>query len=197
MFDHDRVNRLYARQTHGIKPGLEATRYFGPERGTTAFGAHAAILEVEQGTFQIKVLRYVVVHDCGKVINPMIVEGQVHGGVAQGIGNAFLEQLVFDDEGRIRNANLRDFLLPTALEVPRMECGHEETPSPLNPIGVKGTGEAGAIPVGPLFAQALDDALSAYDLEIRDIPLNSSCLWHATRESTASGGSQETPGQTG
>ncbi len=166
----------------GTEPGLEATRYFGPERGTTAFGAHAAILEVEQGTYQIKVLEYVVVHDCGKVINPMIVEGQVHGGVAQGIGNAFLEQLVFDDQGRIKNANLRDFLLPTALEVPRMKCGHEETPSPLNPMGVKGTGEAGAIPVGPLFAQALDDAFSDVRLEILDIPLNSSTLWHSVQE---------------
>lgn len=165
----------------GTEPGLEATRYFGPERGTTAFGAHAAILEVEQGTYQIKVLEYVVVHDCGKVINPMIVEGQVHGGVAQGIGNAFLEQLVFDDEGRIKNANLRDFLLPTALEVPRMKCGHEETPSPLNPLGVKGTGEAGAIPVGPLFAQALDDAFADVGLEIVDIPLNSSTLWHSVQ----------------
>ena len=93
------------------------------------------------------------------MINPLILAGQVHGGVAQGIGNAFYEQLVFDDNGQLLNASLADYLLPTALEVPRMEIGHTVTASPLNPLGIKGAGEAGAIPVGPLFAQAIEDAL--------------------------------------
>ena len=93
------------------------------------------------------------------MINPLILEGQIHGGVAQGIGNAFYEQLVFDEQGQLLNASFMDYLLPTALDVPRMELGHTETPSPLNPLGVKGAGEAGAIPVGPLFAQAIEDAL--------------------------------------
>ena len=93
------------------------------------------------------------------MINPLIAEGQLHGGTAQGIGNAWFEQLVYDERGHIRNANLRDYLLPIALDVPRIETGHETTPSPLNPLGIKGTGEAGAIPVGPLFAQALEAAL--------------------------------------
>ena len=100
-----------------------------------------------------------VVHDCGTVINPLILAGQIHGGVAQGIGNAFYEQLVFDDQAQLLNASLADYLLPTALDVPRMELGHTVTPSPLNPLGIKGAGEAGAIPVGPLFAQAIEDAL--------------------------------------
>jgi hypothetical protein len=117
------------------------------------------IVEVDPQTFMLEVLKYVVVHDCGTVINPLILAGQIHGGVAQGIGNAFYEQLVFDDDGQLLNASLADYLLPTALEVPHMEIAHTVTPSPLNPLGIKGAGEAGAIPVGPLFAQAIEDAL--------------------------------------
>src|SRR5262249_11447899 len=105
----------------GTEPGLESTQYFGPPSGTAAHGAHAMIVEVDPQTFALKVLKYVVVHDCGTVINPLILAGQVHGGVAQGIGNAFYEQLVFDDEGQLLNASLADYLLPTALEVPNME----------------------------------------------------------------------------
>jgi carbon-monoxide dehydrogenase large subunit len=161
----------------GSEPGLEATRYFGPHRGATASGCHACILEVDPETMQVTVLKYVVVHDCGVVINPLIVDGQVHGGVAQGIGNAYFEQLVYDDNGQLLNASFMDFLLPTALDVPRIEVGHEETASPLNPLGTKGAGEAGAIPVGALFAQALEDALAIPGLEILEIPLKPSRLW--------------------
>ena len=162
----------------GTEPGLESTSYFGPERGATACGAHAMIVEVDADTMDLTIHKYVVVHDCGVVINPLVVDGQIHGGVAQGIGNAFYERLAYDDWGTIQNASLRDFLLPTALEVPKMEVGHEETPSPYNPLGMKGTGEAGAIPVGPLFASALEDALSdVADFEILEIPLSHSILW--------------------
>jgi CO/xanthine dehydrogenase Mo-binding subunit len=121
----------------------------------------------------------VVVHDCGTVINPLILEGQVIGGVAQGIGNAFYEQLVFDDAGQLLNASLADYLLPTALDVPPITLGHTVTPSPLNPLGIKGAGEAGAIPVGPLFAQALEDALGllAKGVELNEIPLSPCRLW--------------------
>ncbi len=159
------------------EPGLEATRYFGPARGATASGAHALTLEVDPETMQVEVTKYVVVHDCGRVINPLLVDGQVHGGVAQGLGNAFYEQLVFDDNGQLMNASFMDFLLPTALDVPRIEVGHEETPSPLNALGTKGAGEAGAIPVGALFAQALENALGIPGLEILEIPLSPNRLW--------------------
>jgi CO/xanthine dehydrogenase Mo-binding subunit len=135
------------------------------------------IVEVDPETFNLTVQKYVVVHDCGPVINPLILEGQVHGGVAQGIGNAFYEQLVFDENGQLLNGSFMDFLLPTALDVPRVEVGHKETPSPLNPMGVKGAGEAGAIPTGALFAQAIEDALGEPGLEILEIPLNPSRLW--------------------
>lgn len=161
----------------GTEPGLEATRYFGPYRGATASGCHACILEVDPETFQVEVKKYVVVHDCGVVINPLLVDGQVHGGVAQGIGNAFYEQLVYDDNGQLLNGSFMDFLLPTALDVPRVEVGHEETTSPLNALGTKGAGEAGAIPVGALFAQAVENALGIPGLEILEIPLKPSRLW--------------------
>src|SRR5256886_4882699 len=102
------------------------------------------VVEVDPETAQVEIKRYVVVHDCGRVINPMIVEGQIHGGVAHGIGNAFYEQLVYDEEGQLLNASFMDYLLPTATDVPNVETTHRETRSPLNPVGTKGVGEAGA-----------------------------------------------------
>ena len=161
----------------GTEPGLEATNYFGPERGATASGIHAMIVEVDPETMQLHIQKYLVVHDCGKVINPLILDGQIHGGVAQGIGNAFYERLAYDENGQLLNGTFMDYHLPTSLDVPRIETAHGETPSPLNPMGVKGAGEAGAIPVGPLFAQALEDALYDVDFEILEIPLNSNRLW--------------------
>ena len=161
------------------EPGLEATRYFGPEKGATAYGAHAMIVEVDPETMDIEIMKYVAVHDCGTVINPLILSGQIRGGVAQGIGNSFFEKLVFDAQGQISNASLADYLLPTATDVPAIELGHTVTPSPLNPLGVKGAGEAGAIPVGALFAQALEDALqlTGKGRELLEIPLNPNRLW--------------------
>ncbi len=163
----------------GTEPGLEATRYFGPPGGTTANGVHAMIVEVDPETLALEIRKYVVVHDCGTVINPMILAGQIHGGVAQGIGNAFYEQLVFDEQGQLLNATLADYLIPTALDVPRIELDHAVTASPLNPLGIKGAGEAGAIPVGPLFAQAIEDALglSGRGVELLEIPLSPHRLW--------------------
>ena len=116
-------------------------------------------------------------HDCGKVIIPMILECQIHGGIAQGIGNAFYEQLVYDDYGELLNASLMDYLIPTATDIPHIETDHIETPSPLNPLGVKGAGEAGAIPTGALFAQAIEDALIDRNIEICEIPLSPNRLY--------------------
>lgn len=171
----------------GAEPGLEATDYYGPERGVTASGVHACILEVDPQTFDVTIHKYVVVHDCGRVINPMILEGQIHGGVAQGIGNAFYEQLVWDEHGQLLNASFMDYLLPTTDTVPRIESDHVETPSPLNPLGVKGAGEAGAIPVGPLFAQAIQDALNIPGLELNEIPLSPGRLYELVQGSKVSG----------
>src|SRR2546427_7229651 len=113
-----RANPLRGAVRPGTEPGLEATAYFGPDRGSTASGVHAMLVEVDPETAQVEIQRYVVVHDCGRVINPMIVEGQIQGGVAHGIGNAFYEQLVYDEAGQLLNASLMDYLLPTATDVP-------------------------------------------------------------------------------
>ena len=180
------ANPLRGAVKPGTDPGLEATDYFGPEMAATAAGAHAMILEVDPETLLVEIKRYVVVHDCGKVINPLILDGQIHGGVAQGIGNAFYEELVFDEMGQIVNASLADYLLPTALDVPRITVGHHETPSPLNPLGIKGAGEAGAIPAAPLFVQAVEDALEDTGIEIKEIPLSPNKLWEIVEESKQS-----------
>lgn len=172
-----RANPMRGAVKPGTEPGLEATDYFGPEMGATASGVHAMIVEVDPQTMTLEIKKYVAVHDCGNVINPLILDGQIQGGVAQGIGNAFYEQLMFDDMGQIVNASFMDYLLPGASDVPHIEIGHQVTESPLNPLGVKGAGEAGAIPVGPLFAQAIEDALGIEGLELREIPLSPNRLW--------------------
>ena len=174
-----RANPLRGAVAPGTEPGLEATQYFGPESGTTASGVHAMLVEVHPETMDVEILRYVVVHDCGTVINPLILDGQIQGGVAQGIGNAFYEKLHFDEGGQLLNASLMDYLVPTATDVPKMELDHVETPSPLNPLGVKGAGEAGAIPVGALYAQAVEDALQTLrpGVEILEIPLSPNRLF--------------------
>ncbi len=176
-----RANPLRGAVTHGVEPGLEATAYFGPDRGSTANGVHAMIVEVDPDTAMVKILKYVVVHDCGKLINPTIVEGQVQGGVAHGIGNAFFEQLVYNEQGQLLNASLMDYLLPLATDVPDVIIAHRETPSPLNPAGLKGVGEAGCIPTGALFAQAVEDALGNR-VEILEIPLSPNRLFELTHE---------------
>ncbi|MGH7751856.1 MAG: molybdopterin cofactor-binding domain-containing protein, partial [Gemmatimonadales bacterium] len=172
-----KANPLRGAVKPGTEPGLEATAYFGPDRGSTASGVHAMIVEADPETAMVKIRRYVVAHDCGRLINPLIVDGQIHGGVAHGIGNAFYEQLIYDENGQLMNASFMDYLLPTATDVPRVDIAHQETPSPFNPVGMKGVGEAGCIPTGPLFAQAVEDALAGHKIEIREIPLSPNRLW--------------------
>jgi carbon-monoxide dehydrogenase large subunit len=172
-----RANPLRGAVRPGTEPGLESTAYFGPDRGSTASGVHAMIVEVDPETATVDIKRYLVAHDCGVIINPLLVEGQIHGGVAHGIGNAFYEQLVYDEEGQLLNASFMDYLLPTATDVPRIETAHRETPSPFNPMGLKGVGEAGCIPTGALFAQAVEDALYDSGVEITEIPLSPNRLF--------------------
>ncbi|HET7264669.1 MAG TPA: aerobic carbon-monoxide dehydrogenase large subunit [bacterium] len=157
-------------------PGLEAIRYFAPPQGTFANGVHACIVEVDPDTGALRFHKYVVVHDCGRVINPTVLEGQIHGGVAQGLGGAFWEQLVYDEQAQPLSTTFMDYLLPTAADLPPIEVDHLETPSPLNPLGVKGAGEAGVIPVPAVLAQALDDALAPLGVRITAMPLNPSRL---------------------
>jgi carbon-monoxide dehydrogenase large subunit len=159
-------------------PGLEATDYYAPPSSTYANGAHAAIVETCSTTAEIRVLRYCVVHDCGNVVNPMIVEGQVHGGLAQGIGGALFERMAYDEHGQLQNASFMDFLMPYATEIPTVELDHLETPSPLNPLGLKGAGEAGIIPVSAVIASAIEDAER---FAIRRMPLSPSELFDLRR----------------
>ena len=171
------ANPLRGAVEPGTEPGLESTDYFGPQYGATANGAHALILEVDPETMMIEIKRYVAVEDCGTVLNPLILEGQIHGAVALGIANSYYEQLIYDENGQLLNASLADYLIPTATEIPVIEIDHEETLSPLNPLGSKGAGEAGTIPVPAAFAQALEDALYDYGLEILEMPMSPNKLF--------------------
>ena len=159
----------------GEAPGIEGREFFSPVRSTFASGMHAAIVETDPQTAEITVLRYCVVHDCGMLINPRIVEGQIHGGVAQGVGGALYERMAYDETGQLQNASFMDFLMPYVSEVPRgIEIDHMETPSPLNPLGIKGAGEAGVIPGAAVFAAAIEDAEG---IPISSMPISPSDLF--------------------
>ena len=164
------------------EPGLEGRDFFSPTQSTFANGMHAAIVETDPVTAEITILRYCVIHDCGNLINPMIVEGQVHGGVGQGVGGALYERMVYDDAGQLLNASFMDFLMPYASEVPHVETDHLMTPSPLNPLGVKGAGEAGCIPVTAVIASAIEDAEG---FPIRSMPISPVELWELRRRHAA------------
>jgi aerobic carbon-monoxide dehydrogenase large subunit len=166
------------------EPGLEAAGWYSPVRSTFANGVHAAVVETDPDTAEVRILRYCVVHDCGRLINPRIVEGQIHGGVAQGVGGALYERLVYDEHGQLLNASFMDFLMPYASEVPTVETDHLETPSPLNPLGIKGAGEAGVIPGAAVFAAAISDAEGIW---IDRMPISPSELWELRRRKTQEG----------
>src|SRR5437764_4391006 len=168
----------------GEQPGLEATGYYSPPGSTWASGCHAAYVRVDPKTYRLEILRYVVVHDCGRVINPLVLQGQIEGGVAQGIGGAFYERLAYDADGQLRNASFMEFLMPYATEIPPIEIDHIETPSPLNPLGVKGAGEAGVIPVGAVLASAVEEALG---VPITEMPLSPLRLFELTHAGSAGG----------
>ncbi len=161
----------------GQAPGLEATDYYSPPCATWAYGVHGALVEVDPDLCTVKIQKYVCIHDCGNMINPMIVEGQVHGGIAQGLGGALYERLEYEPSGNLANANFVDFLIPYATEIPNVEVLHLETPSPLNPLGVKGVGEAGCIAVGAVIASAVEDALKPLGAgKFHHVPLTPSLI---------------------
>jgi CO/xanthine dehydrogenase Mo-binding subunit len=160
-----------ARAARRAPATLEAQALADLPAMTFASGVHAAVVEVDPGTGGVRILRYALVHDCGVIVNPTIVEGQVLGGLAQGIGGALLERLVFDENGQPQTTSFMDFRLPTVDDIPDVRLAHFETPSPLNPLGVKGTGEAGVIPVSALMAEAIEDALSPFGVRVDSMPL--------------------------
>jgi CO/xanthine dehydrogenase Mo-binding subunit len=143
----------------GTSPGLNAVEYYSPRSGVFGFGMHAAVVEIDPETCDLRILRYAIVHDCGRQINPRVVAGQVYGGYAQGLGGSWYERIAYDESGQIQNASFMDFLIPYATEVPEPQLLHMETPSPNNELGVKGVGEAGTIPVPAVIANAVADAI--------------------------------------
>nr|WP_216653688.1 aerobic carbon-monoxide dehydrogenase large subunit [Nocardioides sp. zg-DK7169] len=165
------------------EPGLEGKDFYSPQRATFASGMHAAIVETDPDTAEVTILKYAVVHDCGHLINPMIVEGQIHGGVAQGIGGALYERMAYDPSGQLLNASFMDFLMPYVTEIPDgIDIDHLETPSPLNPLGIKGAGEAGVIPVSAVVAAAIEDAEG---FPITAMPISPSDLHTLRQEHTS------------
>ena len=170
----------------GQAPGIEETDYFSPPHATWAYGVHAAIVEFFPDICSMEIRRYLCIHDCGNMINPMIVEGQVMGGIGQGIGGAFYERCAFDENGTPLAANFMDFLMPYATEVPDAEILHMETPSPLNPLGIKGVGEAGTIPVSQVVASAMEDALAPLGIApVRESPMSPDMIHRLLSEAQA------------
>ena len=161
---------------HGVEPGLEATRYFQPPDMAYSSGAHVALVEVDPASAQVDLVGYWVSHDSGRLINPMIVEGQIEGAVALGIGSALFEEVRYDDQGQPLAGSLMDYALPRAADVPPIHIEHLETLSPLNPLGLKGVGESGALPVAAVIASAVEDALTGTGVTVHQMPLTPRAL---------------------
>ncbi|MCH9649655.1 MAG: molybdopterin-dependent oxidoreductase [Deltaproteobacteria bacterium] len=163
----------------GMEPGMETTAFYNPSNFVYPFGTHVAVVEVDSETGDVELLRYIAVDDCGNVINPMIVDGQVHGGVAQGIGQALWEQAVYDDNGQLLTGTLMDYALPRAHMLVSFELDRTVTPCPHNPLGVKGIGEAGAIASPAAVVNAVMDAVSHRGIRNIDMPLTPEKVWRA------------------
>ncbi len=165
----------------GMEAGLEGVHYYDPPNMTFPYGTYAVVVDVDKGTGQVKVRRMVAVDDCGVRINPMIVEGQIHGGLAEGYGIAFMELITFDQEGNCIGSNFMDYLLPTAWETPKFELGETVTPSPHHPLGAKGVGESPTVGSPAAYVNAVIDALSPYGVTNIDMPVTSDKVWAALR----------------
>jgi carbon-monoxide dehydrogenase large subunit len=164
------------------EPGLDAETAFDPANYTFPFGSHVAVVEVDPEVGEIEIERYVAVDDVGTQINPKIVEGQIHGGIAQGIGQAIYEEAVYDDNGTLITGSLQDYAVPKAEHLPDVEWDSTVTPSPHNPLGAKGVGEAGAIAAPPAVVNAVVDAVAPFGVESMDMPLTPETVWRAVRE---------------
>lgn len=163
----------------GVEPALEAQAFYDPVNFCYPFGAHVCVVEVDPDTGQVKILRYVAVDDCGRVINPLIVEGQVHGGIVQGVGQALWEGAVYDENGQLLTGSFMDYAMPKAHFFPNFETAHTETPAPHNPLGVKGIGETGTIASTPTVVNAVMDALRPFGVRDLDMPLTPEKVWRA------------------
>ncbi len=171
----------YTNLPEGMEAGLEGVHYYDPPNMTYPFGTYAVVVDIDKGTGQVKVKRMVAVDDCGVRINPMIVEGQIHGGLTEGFGIAFMELITFDSDGNCIGSNFMDYLLPTAWETPKFETGETVTPSPHHPLGAKGVGESATVGSPAAYVNAVIDALSPYGITNIDMPVGPDKVWAALR----------------
>ena len=166
----------------GMEPGLSATYFFEPSNFTFPFGTHIAVVEIDKDTGDIAFTKYVAVDDCGNQINPMIVQGQIHGGIVQSIGQAMYEEVVYDENGQLITGTLMDYALPKAAMIPHLELDHTVTPTPVNPLGAKGVGEAGTIGATPAIVGAIVDALSPFGVRHLDMPVRPEKVWQLIKQ---------------
>ncbi|MDL1897381.1 xanthine dehydrogenase family protein molybdopterin-binding subunit, partial [Anaerolineae bacterium CFX7] len=171
----------------GMEPFFDETSYYDPPNNTYPFGTHICVVEVDAKTGQTKILRYVAIDDVGNVINPMIVDGQIHGGIAQGVSQALYEGAVYDDNGQLISGSLMDYAVPTAAMLPSYETARTVTPSPVNPLGVKGVGETGTIASTPAAVNAVLDALKPFGIKHLDMPLTAEKVWRAMHANGGNG----------
>ncbi len=180
----------YTNFPQGMEPGLEAVNYYDPPNLTFPFGTYIAVVDIDKGTGEVKVRRFIAVDDCGNIINPMIVEGQVHGGLTEGLAIAFMQEITYDESGNVQGGTFMDYLVPTAVETPHWETGHTCTPSPHHPFGAKGVGESPNVGSPAAFVNAVVDALSHLGVKHIDMPLSPWKIWQILKEKGEKGVTQ-------
>jgi carbon-monoxide dehydrogenase large subunit len=185
---HEVVGAAYMAKSlpAGVEPGLDATCFFEPTNFTFPFGAHICMVEIDRETGNVKLKKYVAVDDCGNVLNPLLVDGQVHGGIVQSVGQAMFEEAVYNEEGQLITGELMDYAIPRASDIPWIETERTVTPSPVNPLGLKGVGEAGTIGATPALVNAVVDALSPFGVRNVDMPVKRERIWRLIRRASGS-----------
>ena len=179
------VFAAYTNLPQGMEPGMEATHYYDPPNLTFPFGSYICVVDIDRGTGEVKVRRFVAVDDCGNRINPMIVEGQIHGGLTMGLAPALYEEVSYDADGNMYGGTFTDYLVPTAVETPNWELGETVTPSPHHPLGAKGVGESATVGAPPAIANAVVDALWHLGVRNNDIPITPAKVWAVLKEKGA------------
>ncbi len=172
----------YTNHPPGMEAGLEAVNYYDPPNLTFPFGSYICVVDIDRGTGEVKIRRFVAVDDCGNIINPMIVEGQIHGGLTMGLAPALFEEITYDDNGNVAGGSFMDYLVPTAMETPSWETAKTTTPSPHHPLGAKGVGESATVGAPPAIANAVVDALAHLGVRHVDIPITPEKVWNLLRE---------------
>src|SRR6185503_10284021 len=167
----------YTNHPPGMEAGFEATHYYDPPNLTFPFGSYICVVDIDSKTGEIKIRRFVAVDDCGNIINPMIVEGQVHGGLTMGMAPAMYEELIYDEDGNILNGTFMDYLVPTSIETPKWETDNTITPSPHHPIGAKGVGESSTVGAPPAISKCIRDAATYLGVTHMDIPITPFKVW--------------------